>query len=44
MMRLIPGTTIKLVEHCSGHDGTWAMKREFFPLAMLTGKSSSPRA
>lgn len=44
MMRLIPGTTIKLVERCSGHDGTWAMKREFFPLAMLTGKSSSPRA
>ena len=40
MMRLIPGTTIKLVEHCSGHDGTWAMKREFFPLAMLTGKKA----
>jgi len=33
-------TTVKLVEHCSGHDGTWAMKREFFPLAMLTGKKA----
>jgi len=40
MMRLIPGATVKLVEQCSGHDGTWAMKREFFPLAMLTGKKA----
>jgi len=40
MMRLIPGSTVKLVEHCSGHDGTWAMKKEFFPLAMLTGKKA----
>jgi glycerol-3-phosphate dehydrogenase subunit C len=40
MMRLIPGTTIKMVEHCSGHDGTWAMKKEFFPLSMLTGKKA----
>jgi glycerol-3-phosphate dehydrogenase subunit C len=40
MMRLIPGTTIKLVEQCCGHDGTWAMKKEFFPLSMLTGKKA----
>jgi Fe-S oxidoreductase len=40
MMRLIPGTTVKLVEHCSGHDGTWAMKKEFFPLSMLTGQKA----
>ncbi|MGE5647802.1 MAG: anaerobic glycerol-3-phosphate dehydrogenase subunit C [Acidobacteriota bacterium] len=40
MMRLIPGTTIKLVEQCSGHDGTWAMKKEFFPLSMLAGKKA----
>lgn len=40
MMRLIPGATVKLVEQCSGHDGTWAMKREFFPLSMLTGKKA----
>ena len=40
MMRLIPGASIKLVEQCSGHDGTWAMKKEFFPLAMLTGKKA----
>jgi len=31
-MRLIPGTTIKMVEQCSGHDGTWAMKKSSFAL------------
>jgi glycerol-3-phosphate dehydrogenase subunit C len=40
LMRLIPGAQVKLVENCSGHDGTWAMKKEFFPLAMLTGKKA----
>jgi len=40
LMRLIPGTSVKLVDHCSGHDGTWAMKKEFFPLSMLAGKKA----
>jgi len=40
MMRTIPGVTIQMVEHCSGHDGTWAMKKEFFPLAMLAGRKA----
>jgi len=40
LMRLIPGTTVRMVEQCSGHDGTWAMKKEFFPLSMLTGKKA----
>ena len=40
MMRLIPGTTIKMVEQCCGHDGTWAMKKEFFPLSKLAGKKA----
>jgi glycerol-3-phosphate dehydrogenase subunit C len=40
MMRLIPGTRIQMVEQCSGHDGTWSMKKEFFPLSMLTGKKA----
>ena len=29
-----------MVEQCSAHDGTWAMKKEFFPLSMLTGKKA----
>ncbi|MEZ5403230.1 MAG: anaerobic glycerol-3-phosphate dehydrogenase subunit C [Bryobacteraceae bacterium] len=40
MMRLIPGTKVRMVEQCSGHDGTWAMKKEFFPLSMLAGKKA----
>jgi Fe-S oxidoreductase len=40
MMRLIPGATVKLVEQCCGHDGTWAMKKEYFPLSLLAGKKA----
>ena len=40
MMRLIPGASVKLVDQCTGHDGTWAMKKEFFPLSMLAGKKA----
>jgi Fe-S oxidoreductase len=40
LMRLIPGTTVKMVEQCCGHDGTWAMRKEFFPLSLLSGKKA----
>jgi glycerol-3-phosphate dehydrogenase subunit C len=40
LMRLIPETNVRLVDHCSGHDGTWAMKKEFFPLSLLMGKKA----
>jgi len=40
VMKLIPGTTVKLVDQCTAHDGTWAMKKEFFPLSMLAGKKA----
>jgi len=40
MMRLVPGATIKLIEQCCAHDGTWAMKKEFFPLSKLSGKKA----
>jgi Fe-S oxidoreductase len=40
IMKTIPGAKIKLIEQCSGHDGTFAMKKEFFPLSMLAGKKA----
>ncbi|MBL8229362.1 MAG: anaerobic glycerol-3-phosphate dehydrogenase subunit C [Bryobacterales bacterium] len=40
VMRFIPGTQVRMVEQCSAHDGTWAMKKEFFPLSMLAGKKA----
>jgi Fe-S oxidoreductase len=37
LMRRIPGVKPKLTMECCGHDGTWAMKSEYFELAMKNG-------
>ncbi|HUK40955.1 MAG TPA: anaerobic glycerol-3-phosphate dehydrogenase subunit C [Candidatus Acidoferrales bacterium] len=37
VLALLPDTKIKVVEECSGHDGTWAMKKENFELSMKYG-------
>jgi Fe-S oxidoreductase len=29
VLQLIPDTTVEPIERCSGHDGTYAVKREF---------------
>jgi glycerol-3-phosphate dehydrogenase subunit C len=38
MLQLVPDTTINVVERCSGHDGTWGVKSEFFQNSMKIGK------
>ena len=38
IVRTIPGTKIGLVEECCGHNGTWAMKKEYFELSLEAGK------
>ena len=40
MMKLVPGTAIELVERCTAHDGTWAMKKEYFQLSLQVGKAA----
>ena len=40
MMRLIPGAQSRWSSSAARHDGTWAMKKEFFPLSMLAGKKA----
>ena len=40
MMRTIPGIEVEQVEACCGHDGTWAMKTEFFPLSLKAGQKA----
>jgi Fe-S oxidoreductase len=40
LMRRIPGVKPKLTMECCGHDGTWAMKTEFFDLAMKNGRKA----
>jgi Fe-S oxidoreductase len=29
LLKLVPGTTVSVIERCSGHDGTYALKEEF---------------
>ena len=38
LMRRIPGTKPRLVAECCGHDGTWAMKKEYFELSLKNGQ------
>ena len=33
VLSLIPGTTLTVIERCSGHDGTYAVKKEFHEIA-----------
>jgi Fe-S oxidoreductase len=50
MLNLVPGTQVNTVERCSGHDGTWGVKTEYFAQSMKIGRpvfkamaGSSPR-
>ncbi|MDP7691110.1 MAG: hypothetical protein QGG89_04665, partial [Vicinamibacterales bacterium] len=40
LMRRIPGVTPKLTAECCGHDGTWAMKTEYFQLSLKNGEKA----
>lgn len=34
------GARVEVIEHCSGHDGSWSAKTEYFPLSMkIAGKA-----
>jgi Fe-S oxidoreductase len=37
VLSFLPDTTVKVVEECSGHDGTWAMKKENFEMSLKYG-------
>jgi Fe-S oxidoreductase len=38
LLALIPGAIVETVEKCTGHDGTWSMKTEYFPTSMRIGE------
>ncbi len=38
MLEKVPGTRVSTIERCSGHAGTWGVKREFHEVAMKIGK------
>jgi Fe-S oxidoreductase len=38
ILSLVPGTEVNTVERCSGHDGTWGVKTEYFAESMKIGR------
>ncbi len=34
LLRLIPGARVEVIERCSGMDGTWGLKKEYFELSL----------
>ena len=38
VLQLVPGTTLEVIERCSGHDGTYAVKKEFHETSMKIGR------
>ena len=38
MLKLVPGTEVTTVERCSGHSGTWGVKKDFHALSMKIGR------
>jgi glycerol-3-phosphate dehydrogenase subunit C len=38
VLSYLPNTKVKVVEECSGHDGTWSMKTENFEASLKWGK------
>jgi len=38
LMRMIPNTKVRIVEICSGHDGTFGVKKDTFDMAVSVGK------
>ncbi|MBI3812609.1 MAG: Fe-S oxidoreductase [Nitrospirae bacterium] len=40
LMKLIPGTTVEVIEKCSGHDGTFGVKEEYYDLSIKVGRKA----
>jgi Fe-S oxidoreductase len=38
VLGLVPGSELNTVERCSGHDGTWGVKQEYFANSMKIGR------
>lgn len=40
VLQLIPGTEVQVVEKCTAMDGTWAMKKEYYPLSLTYARKA----
>ena len=38
LLEQVPETTVNTIERCSGHDGTWGIKSEFYADSMKIGR------
>jgi Fe-S oxidoreductase len=38
VLKLVPETTVEVIERCSGHNGTYAVKKEFRPASIKIGR------
>ncbi len=41
MLKLMPGQNLDVIERCSGHGGSWGVKKENFDIAMKVGRPPS---
>jgi glycerol-3-phosphate dehydrogenase subunit C len=44
MLRLLPQATVKVIERCSGHGGSWGFKRKSFEVGMKVGRPVARQA
>lgn len=40
LMKLIPGTTVEVIDRCTGHDGTFGVKQEYYELSLKVGRKA----
>lgn len=38
LLKMVPDTDVQTVERCSGHSGTWGVKKQFHAMAMKIGR------
>ena len=43
VLKLVPDTTVEVIERCSGHDGTYAVKKEFREASVKIGRPVANR-
>ncbi|NQW11121.1 MAG: glycerol-3-phosphate dehydrogenase [Alphaproteobacteria bacterium] len=44
LLKLIPGNDLKVIERCSGHGGSWGIKKENFEVGLKIGKPVARQA
>ena len=44
MLRLLPGTEVKVIERCSGHGGSWGIMKDTFEVGIKVGRPVARQA